>query len=386
MINLWSTRGSVTRSAPRGSKVHRALAVGVGGCLIALTGCSGGSSGGSASVKAVDVASYRAVAEKAMQPVTAFNGPTDGPKAVPGKRIMYLTCGFEAEGCNLPGKAAAAAGQALGWSVTVIDGKFDPTVYSRSIQQAIDGHYSGVIIDAISASAIADPIRKARAAGLVIGSYDSLNKPSDTGVSYDVQASTNAQGEAMAAYMIWKTNGKANAYILNSPEFQAPFAWTEKAAADIKSCSSCSIVGTQNFTAGDAATRLPQLTTTAATQNPKMNVMIASYDAAMLQSIPSMKQAGILDKVKVGTFNGVSPALELIRQGSLTASVGGALEWGAWAAMDNMNRVLAGKPAIQQNVPIRLITAENIGSIKPGGPWTGDIDYKSAYRKVWEGH
>ncbi|GAB6987652.1 hypothetical protein [Nocardioides pyridinolyticus] len=39
------------------------------------------------------------------------------------------------------------------------------------------------------------------------------------------------------------------------------------------------------------------------------------------------------------------------------------MEWGAWAAMDNMNRMLAGEEAVEQNVPIRLITAENIDDI-----------------------
>ena len=187
----------------------------------------------------------------------------------------------------------------------------------------------------------------------------------------------------MAAYMIWKTEGRANAFVLNSPEFQAPYAWTEKAQQEIEACASCTVIDQQNFTAGDAATRLPQLTVSSATENPDMNVMLASYDAAMLASIPSMEQAGLLERVLVGTFNGVSPAIELVRQGSLTATVGGAMEWGAWAAMDNMNRMLAGEDAVEQNVPIRLITAENVDDIEPGGPWDGDIDYKSSYRAIW---
>ncbi|MEV7428297.1 sugar ABC transporter substrate-binding protein [Nocardioides sp. NPDC092400] len=351
--------------------------------LLALSACSeetGGSSG-----PAVDTADYQAIAEQAMEPVTEFTGPADGPTAQPNKKVVFLACGFEAEGCNLPGKAAAAAGEALGWDVKVVDGKFDPRIYSRTVQEAIDDGADGIILDAVSAQSIAGPIKAARDAGLVVGSYDSMNEVGPSGVSYDVQADIDAQGEAMAAYMIWKSEGEANAFILNSPEFNAPYAWTEKAAEDIKACSSCSIVDEQDFTAGDAATRLPQLTVTATRQHPEMNVMIASYDAAMLASIPSMAQAGALEKVKVGTFNGVSPALELIRNDQLTASVGGAMEWGAWAAMDNMNRMLAGEDAVEQNVPIRLITAENIDTIEPGGPWTGDIDYAAAYEKIWNG-
>lgn len=351
--------------------------------LMALSACSEEAGGGSG--PAVDTAPYQEIAEKAMEPVTEFTGPTEGPAAQAGKKVVFLACGFEAEGCNLPGQAAAKAGEALGWDVKVVDGQFDPTVYSRTIQEAIDDGADGIILDAVSAQAVAGQVKAAREAGLVVGSYDSLNEVSETGVSFDVVADLEGQGEAMAAYMIWKNEGKANAYVLNAPEFTAPTAWTKKAQKDIEDCSSCTVIGTQEFTAGDAATRLPQLTVSLAQQHQDMNVLIASYDAAMLASIPSLDQAGALDRVMVGTFNGVSPALDLIRKGQLAASVGGAMEWGVWATMDNMNRLFAGEEAIEQNVPIRLITAENIDTIEPGGPWTGDIDYAAAYEAIWNG-
>jgi ribose transport system substrate-binding protein len=383
MIGIATTDAARGRSALRRRTTSSLALLAVGG-IMTLAACGGGSDTGSSGA-AVDVAPYQAGAEEAMKPVEAFTGPTEGPAAVAGKKVVFITCGFEAEGCNLPGKAAKEAGTALGWDVTVVDGKFDPRIYSRAIQNAIDDNADGIIIDAIDASAISGPLKAARAKGIVVGSYDSLNEVSETGVSYDVQASTEAQGKAMADYMIWKTDGKTNAFVLNAPEFKAPFAWTDTTEKLIEECSSCSITGSQKFTAGDAATRLPQLTVSSVRQNPDTNVMIASYDAAMLASIPSMDQAGILEDVKVGTFNGVSPALELIRKGQLTASVGGAMEWGAWASMDNMNRMLAGEEAIEQNVPIRLITAENIDTIEPGGPWTGDIDFRAEYQKIWDG-
>lgn len=343
------------------------------------------STGSEAADTGVDVSSYEEAARAAMEPVTAFTGPAEGPAAQADKKVTFITCGFEAEGCNLPGKAAAEAGEALGWDVTVVDGKFDPRVYSRAIQEAIDSGADGVILDAISAGAVVEPVARARAAGLVVGSYDSANEVKPDGVSYEVIAQPEAQGKAMSDYMIWKTGGEAKAFMLNAPEFAGPSTWLNAAAKGIRNCEGCTIVEEQNFVAGDAATRLPQLALSTARQNPEMNVLIASYDAAMLQAVPSMQQAGMLDRVKVGTFNGISPALQFVRDGVLTATVGGAMEWGAWAAMDNMNRVLAGEEAVEQNVPIRLITEENIDSIEPGGPWTGDVDFRMAYTDIWNG-
>jgi ribose transport system substrate-binding protein len=387
MIGIAMTDGGQGRSAKRRKAVKSSLALLAVGGIFTLSACGGESEGSddTAASGTVDVSAYQAGAEEAMKPVEAFTGPTEGPAAVKGKKVVFITCGFEAEGCNLPGKAAAEAGKALGWDVTVVDGKFDPRVQSRAVQNAIDEKADGIIIDSIDADAISGPIKAAREAGLVVGSYDSGNTPSETGVNYEVQASIEGQGKAMSDYMIWKTEGKTNAFVLNSPEFKSVFKWTEAAQNNIADCASCKVVGSQNFQAGEVATRLPQLTVSSVRQNPDVNVMIASYDAAMLASIPSMDQAGVLKDVMVGTFNGISPAIDLIRKGQLTASVGGAMEWGAWAALDNMNRVLAGEEAVEQNIPVRLITAENVDTIEEGKPWSGDIDFRAEYEKIWNG-
>ena len=70
--------------------------------------------------------------------------------------------------------------------------------------------------------------------------------------------------------------------------------------------------------------------------------------------------------------------MALIRKGDLTATVAEPHGWGVWATFDNMNRVFAGEPAVEQNVPIRLITQANVGDIPEGEAWDGDdVDYKA---------
>ena len=377
-----ANRGGGKRFVPRAL----AVAVAVGG-LLAVGACGGGSSGSTKSDSpAADVAKYQATAETAMKPITAFTGPTTGPAAESNKKIVFLACGFAGEGCLTASQAAAGAGEALGWQVKTVDGKFDPRVFARTIQEAIDQKVDGIIVDAVDANAVAGPIKKARAAGIVVGSYDSRNEPSDTGVSFDVRMAFPEQGQALASYMIWKTNGDAQPFLLNSPEFKGTAEWTAAAKTVFEDCSSCKIAGTQDFTASVAATQLPPLAVSVKRQNPGMNALLVPYDAAVLPIIPSMKQAGILDKVRVGTFNATKPSVALIRKGDLTATVAEPHGWGVWATMDNMNRVFAGQPAVEQNIPIRLITKANVDSIPEGEAWDGDdVDYKAAYKAIWGG-
>lgn len=342
-----------------------------------------GDSGAAASSNAA-VADAQAIAEKYLKPVTDFTGPTDGPPAEANKTVWFMACGLAGEGCATAAQGAESAGKALGWNVRIVDGKFDPQVFARTMREAVDQHIDGIIIDAIDANSIKEPIAQARAAGIVVGSYDSNNEPSDTGVSYDVRVSFEEQGEAMASYMIWKTNGDAEPYILNSPEFKGTAVWTAAATKLFEDCSTCKIVDTHDFTAATAATALPPLVVSAKQKNQGMNVLLVPYDAAALPIVPEMQHAGILGDIKVGVFNATTPTVALIRKGDETVAMAEPQSWGAWASMDNMNRVFAGQEAIDQHIPIRLITQDNVSSIAEGDAWEGDaVDYQAAYKAIW---
>jgi ribose transport system substrate-binding protein len=56
-------------------------------------------------------------------------------------------------------------------------------------------------------------------------------------------------------------------------------------------------------------------------------------------------------------------------------------EWLGWAAVDTLNRVLAGRPAAPQGIGWQIVDRDhNIGE---AGTYAVDVDFKSAYRKVW---
>jgi ribose transport system substrate-binding protein len=87
----------------------------------------------------------------------------------------------------------------------------------------------------------------------------------------------------------------------------------------------------------------------------------------------------------VGVFNATTPTVAFIRQGKEEVSMAEPQAWGAWATMDNLNRVFAGEEPVEQNIPIRLINKDNVDSIPEGQAWEGDVDFKAAYSKIWNG-
>jgi ABC-type sugar transport system substrate-binding protein len=353
-------------------------AVGVGAC-----GSTEESGSAADDSPAADVTQYQAAAEKAMAKAAKWEGPTEGPKPTPGKKVMWLACGFAAEGCKHPAEASKEAAKAIGWDVTVVDGKFDPRIYNRSIQQAVDQKYDAIIVSAISSEAVAESVKRARKAGIVVGSWDSANTPADDGVSFEVGVPVAEQGEAMANYMIWKAKGKANAYILDNPEFKVVAGWMGGAKKVLKTCGSCKVVKEDKMAASDAATRVPQLVVSSLREHPEINSVIGPYDAAMLATLPSLAEAGMADRAVVGGFNGIAAWLDLIRKGKAGATVAEPVQWGAWAAFDNVNRIFEGQDVVDHKLPIRLITQENIKDIPEGEPWEGDVDYRGEFKRIW---
>lgn len=358
--------------------------------MLTLTACSAeagtepdagnGDAGGT-----VDVAEYQAVAEEALKPVEGFTGPTEGPAAYEGAKVMVIACGFAAEGCKGPADAAPEAGEALGWDVTVIDGQFDPQIYNRSISQAIDQDYDAIIIGSISDSAISESLKQAREAGIIVGSWDSANEPSETGVSFEVDQPIAQQGTNVGSYLVWKSEGDLNLHLLLNPEFNVVMGWSEAVRDVVEDCASCTLVREDNFTADDAANRLPTLVTQALRQNPEINAVSGGYDAAMLSTIPSLESAELADQVMIAGFNGIPPFIEFIREGRAAVTSAVPIKWGMWAAFDNVNRLLNGEDIVEQNLPTRLIAEENIDDIPANSQWEGDVDYKSEFIRIWSG-
>jgi len=359
----------------------------IAAAALALSACASpentADAGGSGEV--VDVAEYQAAAEEALQPITEFTGPTEGPAAFPDAKVMLIACGFAAEGCKGPADSAVEAAEALGWDLTVIDGQFDPQIYNRSIAQAIDQGYDAIMLGSISASAVAENLKKAREAGIVIGSWDGGNESSETGVNFEVDQPLEQQGVNVANYMVWKNDGQANALILRNPEFNVVTAWSDGAAKVFNECSSCQVVREDQFTAGDAATRLPTLVTQALRENSSINTVIGGYDAALLTTIPALESANLNEQALVAGFNGIPPFIEFIREGRAAVTSAVPLKWGMWAGFDNINRLLNGEDIVKQNIPTRIIAEENIDDIPPNSQWEGDVDYQAEFKKIWAG-
>jgi len=387
-----------TRGLRRG-RVGARLTVGALLAAAVVAGCGGTSSSSSSPATATSsdaastttsasssgVSQYSALAQKYEAPNTTWPGPTTGPKAQPGKTVMMITCSFAVEGCKLPADTVPALEKAIGWKIDVVDGQSSPQVYDNSIQTAINQHMNGIVLIGIASSLVANELKKAREAGLVVASWDSANTPSPDGVNINVDAPGELQGQVLASYLIAQTNGHTDAYVVNDPEFNAVIAWVKGATQTLQNCSTCRIVQSTTIAAADLATTVPGQFVQTLRQNPQINVVVAPYNAAILAVIPAMESAGVLSRVKMGTFSAITAGFTFLHENKLDALIAEPHQWGTWAAFDEMNRVFAHQPQVLENVPIRLFTSANPGSLPTGGDWEGDVNYQQYFEKIWSG-
>jgi len=129
-----------------------------------------------------------AVAEQVMRnymaPVMSWWGPTEGPVAVPGKTIVGITCGMSSEGCARRIEGIMEAAKVLGWEFVNCDPNFDATKMAACVDMAITIGADGIVLNSINDQLIAEPLVRARKAGIEVVSLQGCNTPRPDGISF----------------------------------------------------------------------------------------------------------------------------------------------------------------------------------------------------------
>jgi len=117
------------------------------------------------------LADAMAVVEKYAQKVTAWDGPTTGPKAQPGKTIVVLAGDLKNGGILGVTTGVEEAAKAIGWEVKVIDGAGSIGGRTAAFGQAMALKPNGIVINGFDAVEQAPALEQAKAAGIPLVSW-----------------------------------------------------------------------------------------------------------------------------------------------------------------------------------------------------------------------
>jgi ribose transport system substrate-binding protein len=342
-----------------------------------------------------------AAAEKAVE--VAFKGtdrtaPTTAPKPQPGKKVWIISPGQIGESASIPTNAAKAAGELLGWKMTLYDAKLDIANFSAGIRQAIAAKADGIILHSIDCAIVKQPLLEARAAKVKILAYYALDcdDPSvkgqplyDGSVNFgsqfgDYASLTRTWGAAKADWVIAKTKGRAKVISFKQDELLVVKYIREGFEQELAKCKTCEIVKTVDFTLTDLGPKLQQKAQSALLQHPEANAIHVPYDSAMLLGVSAaLLESGRNDQIEVIAGEGFPSNLQLIRdnKGQDAANAFPA-SWTGYAAVDSLNSMFHGQPPQDSGIGYKLIDRDHNLPAGSGG-YEPAQDYKGAYKKAW---
>jgi ribose transport system substrate-binding protein len=334
--------------------------------------------------------------------------PTSAPKPQAGKNVWVISCTQAAEGCSRPSAGAQAAGESLGWKVTVFDGKGSPDVYASGIRAAIADKADGIILGAVDCIAVKSALQEAHRAGVkIFGLYSmDCDDPLAGGGEplFDAQLlyqngmtirqfSEGPFVRSEADYVIAKTKGKAKIVEFTENDSLIAKHLGTGFEARIKDCSGCTIVSRVPITLSDLVTgKLQGKAAAALTRNPDANVVYGIYDTSLILGISqAVVASGRNDQLLVPGGEGLSPNVGFVRENKGQDSiVGSPANWLGWAAIDGMNRLLQGQPQVDEGIgfqtldrdgPLPKKTTYYDGNIDANGD--PKLDYEAQYKKIW---
>ena len=268
------------------------------------------------------------------------------------------------------GNVAAAEAEKLGYESIVGAHKGDTNTESNLIDTAITNKSVAIILDPANASGSIGAVKKANAANIPVFLVNA--EINEEGLAKSQLVSNNAQGAALGAQQWVELVGDTGKYV---ELFGAPSdnnAATRSNGYDtvLSQYPDLEKAGSEvaNWNRTQGYNKMQSLMQA----NPDIVGVISGNDEMALGAIAALKEAGKMDAVKVGGFDGSPDAVAAIKEGTLQYSVLQPVAVFAAEAVRQADSFLktgeTGADQEKQLFDCLLITADNVD--KMTGPFT----------------
>lgn len=378
---------------------HRTTALGSAVVLAVvatvLAGCERGTSTGAGSFSPgpartgcpAVLARARTTVERAMTTRSTWDGPTTGPRAVAGKRIVYV-----AQTMNNPGVAGAANGvqeaaRAIGWQVRVIDGQGTPAGIQAAFSQALALRLSGIVIGGFDPHLTSQQVAKAGAAHIPLVGWHAVDSPGPSrnpALFSNVTTRVQDVARSSADWIIVHSHGHAGVVVFTDDSI--PFARnkSELIKKELATCSGVTLLAEENIPIADTSSRTPQEVSSLLSRfRDSWTHSAAINDVYFADAAPALRAArkkGGGVPFNIGAGDGDPSAFQRINSGQFqAATVPEPFAQQGWQILDEFNRAFAGRPASGYVAPVHIATAANSGGATTWNP----PGYRAAYLKIW---
>jgi ribose transport system substrate-binding protein len=363
------------------------------------TGTTSGTSSASTSASATSpadagVALAQATVTKLEATTSSYPVPTasvPGVSKLKGRTVFYIPLLQDVPTFAVAAQTMKAALTRAGLKLQVCDGQAQPTAVAACVQQAVGAGAAGIVLDAIPYGMAYSALNAAVAKGVPVLVADQVPQPASTPNTDHVSYLPGAQDQAsqIAWWTIADSSGKAHGIIaeeIDNPSSIA--AVTDSLAIYKKYCPACVITVKQisaSTTALEAAAASSNLQT-----HPDATYYYTEFEDSLQPTIQGIQQDGKASAISLSVGAGTVNGLGLLKSGPLVKAVVVVDEaYEGWALTDQILRMATGIAPVQETIPTRLFTEQNIGTIQittadqASGVWFGNTSFEDDFAKLW---
>ncbi len=269
----------------------------------------------------------------------------------------------------------------------------DPQADQQLMSDAVNAKPAAIVVPGISDASLLQGTASSRAAHVkTVGIAVEQSVPSGQGYDAYVSVRQDIGYPMMLTTALADSGGNAHVAVFTASDLATVTGYVDNAKRQfLKQCSRCSVV----IKAVDVAalldpTQLDQLVTSVLNADPSINYLAFGDDyyqfAVVQQAVARLNR-----KVTLISQDGSSAGLQAVKAGLLKYDVGVPLEWIAYAAYDQIRRVLAGQAPLPPNGwggGLHLWTSANLPSEvndETGATkiWRTLVPYQAAYKAAW---
>lgn len=322
---------------------------------------------------------------------TTWDGPTTGPKAAEGKKIVVLAADMKNGGVLGVANGVQEAGAKIGWEVTVLDGAGSVQSRAAAFGQALALKPDGIVIDGFDAVEQQAALDQAKAAGIPMVSWHAgpvIGPDEKTGLFTNVSTDAMEVSAAAAKWAFADAGGKPGVVIFTDSTYAIAIAKADKIKETIEALGG-TVLEYVDTPIAETSTRMPTLTT----------ALLQKYGASWTHALaindiyfdfmgPALAAAGVPGDgapKAVAAGDGSESAYQRIRAGQYQAvTVAEPLNLQGWQLVDELNRAVQGEPWSGYTSPLHVVTKANIdfdgGDKNIFDPGNG---YRDEYAKIW---
>jgi ribose transport system substrate-binding protein len=330
------------------------------------------------------------------KPLAQYDLPSTKLKDVSklkGKTIFYVPVASVVPEFAITAATMKTAVASVGAKLDVCsDPSGTPSEWNACVGQAISEHVAAIVLDAAPWQVVANQLEVAQKKGIkvIIADQQPSSKFYKAGQNAFMLGVSGTMQTAAADWIINDSHGKANSLIVQDTDGPSPpwyihaFAIPEfsKYAPDAK--NTIQTISTAN------QSQLSSNISSALLKDSSINYVYTEFDQFLQNAQQGVQSANASSRIKGVSTTALLAGLQALKSNNyLYADAGDDYPYEAYAIADLSYRLILGMPAVNENIPMRLFTRQNVGTVQlttaaqNDGSWYGPTNYPTLWKKLW---